>query len=211
MAFFERTERVVNKFAAGLALIGGLGLLFATAITCISIVMKLCRRVLDSFFGTTTIGDALPWLHSILGEEELVTYGVGLALFSALPWVMFRKGHIKIDLFETVFSFRFNRFLDLLGDITFAALAYLIMTRQWFLIFKKARGSKDPLSELLLQGDFSQVAERMRTSQESQILGLPLWPTYIVAEICVIAFFFVACFCVWRSARAFFQPQRPVV
>lgn len=210
MTVYDRTEKAITRLAAGLALIGGIGLLFATAVTCLSILLKLARRLLDALFGTASVGETLPWLHAILGEEELVTYGVGFALFAALPWVMLKKGHIKIDLFEAVFSYRFNRMLDVLGDLILAVLAYLIMTRQWFLIFKKARGSKEPLGELLLQGDFAQTMDRVRTSQESQILGLPLWPTYVVAEFCVIAFFIVACFCVLRSLRALFQPTKTV-
>ncbi|MYM55280.1 TRAP transporter small permease subunit [Thalassovita mangrovi] len=208
MTIYERTERAITRFAAGLALLGGLGLIFATLVTCLSIILKLVRRVLDGMFGSGPIGDALPWLHAILGEEELVTYGVGFALFAALPWVMIRSGHIRIDLFEPVFGRRLNRFLNLIADIALAAIAYLILTRQWFLIIKKARGSKEPFGNLLLQGDFAQAADRISTNQESQILGLPLWPTYIVAEICVAAFLIVACFCVWRSARDLFKnPQ----
>lgn len=200
MTFYERTERGMTRLAAGLALLGGLGLIFATLVTCVSILLKLGGR----FFDNTT--ESLSWLRPILGEEELVTYGVGFALFAALPWVMIQRGHIKIDLFEPVFGDRFNCVLDLIGDVILAALAYLILTRQWYMLFSKARGSKEPLGNLLLQGDFAAAADRMRTSQESQILGLPLWPTYIVAEICVAVFFVVAVFCVWRRVRALFSP-----
>lgn len=205
MTLFERTEHGMTKLAAGLALLGGMGLIFATVATCLSILLKLLRRALDSVAGSTVIGENLPWLRPILGEEELVTYGVGFALFAALPWVMIRKGHIKVDLFEPVFGKRFNKVLDLLGDTLLAAIAYLILTRQWFLIFKKARGSKESLAELLVQGNFAEIAERVRSIQESQILGLPLWPTYVVAEICILIFFIVALFCVWRSFRALFN------
>ena len=203
MTVFDRVDRATHRFAAGLALLGGLGLIFATAATCLSILLKLARRSLDALWGTEAVGTALPWLHALLGEEELVTYGVGLALFAALPWVMVNKGHIKVDLFEPLFSGRFNRFLDLLGDVILCALAWLILTRQWFLIFKPARRKQEPMLDLLLQGDLVGALARMETRQESQILGLPLWPTYIVAEVCVLAFFVVACVCVWRSARAF--------
>lgn len=201
MTVFERTERGVTKLAAGLALLGGMGLIFATLVTCTSILLKLAGRLI----GNT--GENLTWLRPILGEEELVTYGVGFALFAALPWVMIQRGHIKIDVFEPSFGVRFNKVLDLIGDALLAALAYLILTRQWFLLFSKARGSKESLGSLLLQGDFEQAADRMRTSQESQILGLPLWPTYIVAEICVAVFLIVALFCVWRRVRALFRAQ----
>jgi TRAP-type C4-dicarboxylate transport system permease small subunit len=208
MISFERLETALVRFSAGLALFGGLGLLFATCATCLSILLKLGRRSAEALLGPVWVEEHLSWLRPILGEEELVTYGVGFALFAALPWVMIQRGHIKIDLFEPVLGQRFNRFLDLLGDLALATLAYLILTRQWFLIFKKARGSKEPLGNLLLQGDFEQAAGRMRTAQESQILGVPLWPTYLVAELCVLAFFIVACFCVLRSARAFFAPAQ---
>ncbi|GGA26708.1 TRAP transporter small permease [Neptunicoccus cionae] len=201
MTFYERTERGMTRLAAGLALLGGMGLIFATLVTCVSILLKLGGRIFDN----TT--ETFSWLRPILGEEELVTYGVGFALFAALPWVMIQRGHIKIDLFEPVFGNRFNRILDLIGDVILAALAYLILTRQWFMLFSKARGSKEPLGNLLLQGDFAGAADRMRTSQESQILGLPLWPTYIVAEICVAVFFVVALFCVWRRIRALLSPS----
>lgn len=200
MSIYARTERIATHVATGLAVIGGLGLIFATIVTCISIVFKLLRRSVDTVTGTTA--EILPWAHAILGEEELVTYGVGFALFAALPWVMLQRGHIKIDLFAASFSPRFNKILDLLGDVILAALAYLIMTRQWFLIFRKARRSEESLIDTLLQGDIAGVMSRMQSSQESQILGVPLWPTYIVAEICVVIFFFVALFCVWRSLRA---------
>ncbi len=208
MTGFDRIEHGMTKLAAGLALLGGAGLIFATVVTCISIVLKLFRRGLDSLFGAQYVGDLMPWLRPILGEEELVTYGVGFALFAALPWVMIRKGHIKVDLFEPLFGRRMNRVLDLFGDILLAVIAYLILTRQWFLVFKKARGSKEPLGELLLGGNFAEAADRIRSSQESQILGLPLWPTYMVAEFCILVFFVVALFCVFRSARALVVPQR---
>lgn len=207
MTLFDRTESWMHKLSAGLAILGGLGLIFATLTTCISIILRLSRRLLDSVMGSASVGESLPWLRPILGEEELVTYGVGLALFAALPWVMIQRGHIKIDLFEPVFGQRFNHFLDLIGDFILAALAYLIMTRQWFLIFKKTRGSKQSALDLLLQGDFAQASNLIRSSQESQILGMPLWPTYIAAEFCVAVFFVVACFCVWRSARALLLNQ----
>lgn len=211
MAIFNRIEDTITRAAAGLAILGGLGLFFATLATCISIILKLIRRGLDTLFDPAVIGQTLPWLRPILGEEELVTFGVGFALFAALPWAMLRRGHIKIDLFEPVFTPRFNRFLDLLGDIALTTLAWLIMTRQWFLIFKKPRGSKEPVIDLLLQADFAQISERIRSSQESQILGLPLWPTYIVAELCIVAFFLVGLFCVWRSTRAFISPQSEAI
>lgn len=202
MTLFDRTERAFTRFAEGIALLGGLGLIFATVVTCLSIILKLARRMLDTAFGVDALTDSAPWLRAILGEEELVTYGVGLALFAALPWVMIRRGHIRIDLFETRFGNGFNRLLDVLADLSLCAIAWLIMTRQWYLIFDKPRGKQAGTLDLLVSGDLSGFADRVRTAQESQILGLPLWPTYVVAELCTISFFLVAAFCVLRSLRA---------
>lgn len=204
---FDRIETHITRFAAGLAILGGFGLIAATLVTCISIVLKMLRRLADMFFDSAAVGEALPWLRSILGEEELVTYGVGFALFTALPWVMICKGHIKIELFRSVFGSRLNRMLDLLGDLVLATLAYLILTRQWGLVFKPARRKQEPMSDLLMSGDLVGAFSRLNDAEESQILGLPLWPTYIAAEFCVIVFFIVALFCVWRSARALWNPD----
>jgi TRAP-type C4-dicarboxylate transport system permease small subunit len=136
-----------------------------------------------------------------------VQLAVGFALFAVLPYVMIRRGHVTIDLFEFYFGRLGNRILELLGDLTLAAIAYLLMSRQWFLIFKKARRD-DPLwGELFVRGDWGEISDRLRDSQESQILGLPLWPTYLVAEFCTIVFFVVAVFCVVRSARKMFNPH----
>ncbi|MBL4813606.1 MAG: TRAP transporter small permease subunit [Rhodobacteraceae bacterium] len=201
---FHRIENLIGRLSAGLALIGGLGLIFATLMTCISICLKLSRRLLDRFFSS----ELFTWAHPILGEEELVELSVGFALFAVLPYVMFRRGHVTIDLFESLFGRLLNRLLVLLGDLTLAVIAYLLMSRQWFLIFKKARRD-DPLwSELFLRGNWSEIGDRLRDSQESQIIGIPLWPTYMVAEFCTVVFFITAVFCVIRSARTLRHPSQ---
>ena len=199
---FDRIETLLTRAAAALAVLGGLGLIFATLVTCASILAKLLGRLL---------GPSAPdWARPILGEEELVTMGVGFALFAALPWVMIRRGHIRVDLFQPLFGGTLNRALDLLGDLALAALAWLILTRQWFLIFRGPRRSEAPLLEEALAGNWAAFGARLRDGQESQVLGLPLWPTYIVAELCVLAFFAVACFCVLRSGRALLRGEVPV-
>ena len=48
---------------------------------------------------------------------------------------------------------------------------------------------------------------RVRVRDESQILGLKLWPLHIVAEVCVILFFITAVYCCLRSARALLRPS----
>ena len=202
MISFQHIESIVEKFARILALVGGLGLLFATFITCLSITLKLLRRFLDSILGTS---DSWAFIRPILGEEELVQYGVGFALFAVLPLVMLRSGHIKVDLLKSRFNKSTNQLLNVFGDIALTGFAYLVMTRQWGLIFKKTRKNQETLPELFWQGDFASISDRLRSSLESQVLGVPLWPLYLVAEFCIVAFFMVAVFCCFRSIRQFFQ------
>ncbi len=202
MITFQHIENIIEKFARALAVLGGLGLLVATVITCLSIALKLIRRLLDSTLGTS---DSWAFIRPILGEEELVQYGVGFALFAVLPLVMLKGGHIRIDLLKSRFSRQTNLFLNVLGDIALTVFAYLIMTRQWGLIFKKTRKNQETLPELLWQGDFTSITDRLRSTLESQVLGIPLWPLYLVAEACIVVLFITALFCCIRSLRQFFH------
>lgn len=196
---FTRLDTFVERLCIAVAVTGGLGLIAATLVTCVSILMKLARRGMEAVGWTP---QALDWLRPILGEEELVQYGVALALFAALPYVVYAKGHITIDLFKTTFGDRFNRLLDLLGDIALAALAYLLFTRQWTLLFQPARRDDRQWVTELLTGNWAEIADRLKDRPESQILGIKLWPTYLIAEILTALFLAVALYCVARSARA---------
>jgi hypothetical protein len=51
---FERIERLVVRLCIWLALIGGTGLIFATILTCISIILKVFRRVIDRIYGAAS-------------------------------------------------------------------------------------------------------------------------------------------------------------
>ncbi len=196
---FNRLDQFVRRFCVIVATIGGLGLIAATLITCVSILLKLGRRALE-FFDWTPM--ALDWVRPILGEEEMVQYGVGFALFAALPWVMYSKGHVTVDLFAPIFGTRLNRFLDLVGDAVLCVLAYLLFTRQWTLLFSPARRNDRLWFTELLTGNWAEIADRLRDRPETQILGVKLWPTYLMAEVLTAIFFFVALFCVVRSTRA---------
>lgn len=201
-------DRGITGLAKGLALLGGMGLIFAILVTSLSVLLKVSRRVLNALIPDFATAEGFGWLKPVLGEEELVQYAVGIALFSALPWVMLKRGHIRIDIFEPLFGKVANRILDFLADAALLSLAYLILTRQWFLIFKKARRSQEPLVDLLAAGDWTAALGRLRVNPESQILGLKLWPFYVFAEVCVLLFVLVALYCTVRSLIAIVKPGR---
>ncbi|MEM7471847.1 MAG: TRAP transporter small permease subunit [Pseudomonadota bacterium] len=203
MSLYDRLDGWIARLCTTVAVLGGLGLIFAIVVTCVSIILKMTRRTLDATVGQIMSSDAWGSIRPILGEEELVSYGVGLALFAALPWAIYTRAHVKIDLFESRFGVRLNKLLDLIGDLLFAAIAYLILTRQWYKIFKKPRRNNESELDLLFQGDVAGFLSRIRSADETQILGLKLWPLYSLAELFVLIFLIVAVFCVYRSARAF--------
>ena len=207
MAMLDRLGRLIDRACVGLALIGGAGLLVATLLTCTSILGKLGRRAIDAVYGATSAPGALDWVAPILGEEEIVQLAVGAALFAALPLAMMRRAHIRVDLFQPLFGGRLNRLLDLLADVALAVIAWLFLTRQWFLIFKQPRGDDPLVWQLVLRSDWPEIADRLRSNIESQILGIPLWPSYVVAQVCMAAFLIVAVYCVARSARAMVTGQ----
>ena len=198
---FSTLENLLHKLTAGLAFMGGLGLLFAAFTTCLSILMKLARQGIDALAGAAYAAENIPWLRSILGEEELVSIAVGFALYTALPWVMLRRGHICVDLFAPLFGKRGNRVLDLIADIALTIIAYLILTRQWFLLVHKPRGGRAGFWESLFEQGPDSALLLLRNAQQSQVLGLPLWPTYLIAQSCTFILFLVSCFCVLRSIR----------
>lgn len=197
---FNRLDQFVQKTCIGVAVIGGLGLLLATLVTCLSIVLKLLRRGMEAIEWAPSGFD---WVRPILGEEEIVQYAVATALFAALPYVVYAKGHITIDLFKNTFGPRMNQMLDLLGDVMLCVLAYLLFSRQWTLLFSPARGGDRLWLTEALSGNWAEIADRLRDRPESQILGIKLWPTYLMAEVLTALFFMVALFCVARSLRAF--------
>lgn len=198
---WRTAEKTARRFVRALALAGGAGLLLAVAATCLSILGRLCRRALNSTLGAEHVPAALAWVGPILGEEELVQYAVGFALFAALPWATWRQAHIAVDLFGRHMRRQWRNFFNLLGGAALLMVSYLLLTRQWGLLFRRAGAGEEALPALLLAADWGGIAARMRLHEESQILGLKLWPMHLAAELCIGALLVAAAFCLLRAAR----------
>ena len=200
--FFERLTR-------WLAILGGLGLLFAILVTCISIILKATRRSLDFLFSSASDPAAWSFIRPILGEEELVQYAVGVALFTALPWCMLNRGHVRIDVFEPLFGQRLNRILDFIADASLSFVAFLILTRQWGLLIKQPRRSEDSMIELIFSGNWEVLWTWVRTRPETQILGIKEWPFFMFAEFCIAVFLVVGLYCCAQSLVRVFDDPTP--
>ncbi len=202
MSIYHKIELFIEKLSLLIAVVGGFGLIGAMLITCISIVGKLVRRLLDITLSDNVDLHIVAWIRPILGEEELVQYGVGFALFAALPWVTLQKGHVTIDLLARYFNAKTNQIINLLADCSIAMIAYMLLTRQWHLLVKKERNGQEGFVDYLLSGDVDGIISSIKLRDESQILSIPLWPLYMAAEFCIFIFFIIAVFCMIRSLLA---------
>lgn len=156
----------VGTLARLTAYAGGLSLLVVIALTCVSVI----GRALDGL-----------GLGPIPGDIELVEFGIGFAVFAAMPYAQYARAHARVDLFKPLFGNALNRLLDLIGDLFLLWFSFLVAWRLWLgMIDKGAYG------------------------ETSFILQIPVVWGYRAAMLtCVIAVV-VALFCLMRSAGGLF-------
>jgi TRAP-type C4-dicarboxylate transport system permease small subunit len=169
---YHRLSHSLTKWVAGLARLtayaGGLSLLAVIALTCVSIL----GRALDGLgFGP------------IPGDIELVEFGIGFAVFSAMPYAQFARAHARVDLFKPLMGYRLNRLLELIGDLFLLGFAALVAWRLWLGMIDK--------------GAYHET---------SFILQIPVvWGYRAAMATCVVAVI-VALYSVLRSTRALLFP-----
>lgn len=116
-----RDESVLGRatigLAKGLAVLGGAALL--------AIVLMVVASV---------IGRALIWvgLRPITGDYELVSVGMGFAIFAFMPWVHLQRGHALVSLVTDSFGVRANAWLLVVSDVMMLALSSFIAWRLYF-------------------------------------------------------------------------------
>ena len=144
---------------------GGLSLLIVTALTCVSV------------FGRALNGLGLGPLP---GDIEMVEFGIGFAVFAALPYTQFSRAHARVDLFKPRFGNSLNRVLDLAGELMMLAIMSLIAWRLW-------------------EG----MLEKSAYGESSFILQIPVVWGYRAAMVATAIAVIVALFCVLRALRNF--------
>lgn len=112
---------VIGRFVTGLArwmaLLGGAALLAMIVIVVASVV-----------------GRAFIWagLKPILGDYELISVGMGFAVFAFLPWAHLTRGHALVSLVTDMFSDRVNMWILVVTDLMMLFASAFIAWRLWF-------------------------------------------------------------------------------
>lgn len=161
---YWRIEKSVGSLARSTAVLGSVALFAVIVLTCVSVI----GRALD-FVG----------LQAIPGDIELVEFGIGFAVFCALPYAQFARAHARVDMLQRVFGNRINRVLDLVGDLFMAVFTGLVAWRLYLGMLEK--------------GAYGET---------SFILQIPVVWGYHAAMVACTAGVIVALFCVLRATRA---------
>ena len=109
--------RFVNALAKWTAIAGGLVM--------IAIVIMVVASV---------VGRALIWagLKPITGDYELVSAGMGFAVFAFMPWAHLKRGHALVALVTDAFSAAANAWILVITDAMMLIAASFIAWRLYF-------------------------------------------------------------------------------
>jgi TRAP-type C4-dicarboxylate transport system permease small subunit len=108
--------RLVNGLARWTAILGGIVLLAMIAVVVISVV-----------------GRAFIWagLRPILGDYELISIGMGFAVFAFLPWAHINRGHALVSLFTDTLDPAVNAWILVITDFLMLVASAFIAWRLW--------------------------------------------------------------------------------
>lgn len=110
----ETVDRLIERLAFVMAMLGGLVLIAVMLIVVVSITGR----------GLISVG-----LGPIPGDFELVEAGSAFAIFAFLGWCQFHRGHVTVDLFLGRAGPRVNAWIDLLSAILMTIAATVIAWR----------------------------------------------------------------------------------
>ncbi|KRA43261.1 TRAP transporter small permease [Devosia sp. Root635] len=108
--------RIVVGIARWMAIAGGLALVGMIAIVIVSVV-----------------GRAFIWagLKPILGDYELISIGMGFAIFAFLPWAHITRGHALVSLLTDTFPPAVNAWILVVTDLLMLIISVFIAWRLW--------------------------------------------------------------------------------
>lgn len=164
----EAARRIIGSLAHYIAFAGGICMVVAMLVTVISVVGGL--------FGAP-----------ILGEAEIVSSCIVLSVFAFLPYCHLLGQNIMVDLFSKPLPQFVQNALDVLMNLGFAAIAFVISWR------------------LLIGG----IQARDRESM-TMFLQIPEWPIYLLCFMASLLWVAVALLVTWEATlRAFGKLPSP--
>lgn len=107
----ERPAGMIGRAARVLAVAGGVVMLATAIMVVASVLMRWLMRA------------------GLRGDFEIVQIATAVAVFAFLPLCQWRRGNVFVDTFTLRVPERFNRALDMLWDLVYAAFAWLIAWR----------------------------------------------------------------------------------
>lgn len=156
-------DKSIGTMARALAAAGGLALVAVTVLTTVSVGGDILSGI---------------GLGPLAGEIELVEFGIGFAVFAALPYTQYARGHARVDLFARMFGRLGNALLDVVGDLVLLAMTGLIAWRLYL--------------GMLDKGAYGET---------SFILRIPVVWGYYAAMASLAVGVIVSVFCVLRACR----------
>jgi TRAP-type C4-dicarboxylate transport system permease small subunit len=153
--------RLVSRLAQGMAVAGGLAL--------VAMVVLMTASV---------IGRALIFagLKPILGDYELVSIGMGFAVFAFLPWVHLERGHAMVTILTDSLPKAFNRWLLVTTDLIMLLVSAFLAWRQ-----------------------YDGTLDKLRYGETTLLLGIPLGWGYALGLIGAVVFVVVSIYVLGRS------------
>ncbi|MFZ1813260.1 MAG: TRAP transporter small permease [Rhizobiaceae bacterium] len=192
-------ERWVTSLARWMALAGGVMLVLLTLISVLSISGRAIFTMANLADGEGWRAIAYPIMRAIgsmfdklgagpiPGDYEMVEAGTAFAVFAFLPWCQLNRSHASVEIFTASFPTSLNRFIDLISNGLFFAVALLLAWRHWL-------GTMDKLGY----------------GETSFILQYPIWWGYALSMIGAIVFVIVSAYCFLRSIREWRDGETPV-
>lgn len=186
----KATGRVLEVLVRWLAYAGG------------AVLAAMAVMTVSSITGRALIGFGL---GPVPGDFELVEMASAIAVFSFLPWCHFNRGHVTVDILVDRFPTRVRLFLTVIGEITVAVVAWLVLWRH-FVGF----GERLPYGSRELR-DALGFGMKPFFPETTFILGLPMWYGYALSLVGATLFFVVALYAIWRAVNAFLSGEEEIV
>ncbi|MEH6718069.1 MAG: TRAP transporter small permease [Aurantimonas endophytica] len=146
-------------------------LAYAGGICLVSIVVLTCASIIGRAMLTLGLG-----LGPVPGDFELVEIAAGVGVFLFLPLCQLRRGHVTVDILSAWFGRRGVAVSDLVGNLLMSIAACVILWR-------------------LVAG----LQDRLRSGEESFILGIPAWVGYALSLVGAVSFLLVCLYTLYRS------------